>query len=588
MTNTTPGREPIQIVEIQQPLCEHDFGVLPCTASGAADRKCYRTRATCSDPDNFELGDPLILRFAKGEVAEIGIPDAGYLIPSLVSVSTAPTRINLAGANVDASGLGNRALCTIAFQDHPHTDRIVDPYLSGRTWDPLSPDRGSFWSRWAVRNKHRQNALVKIYEGYDGQNLADMQSRSYFIDSLQGPDSAGRVVIKGKDILARLEERKSQAPLASPGVLFEDIDELATSFVVAGAVASDYPIPEGYGAVRIGDEIIYFTSRELTQDGLILSGLTRGADGTVAEAHSVDDVVQRCLVYADEPIGSVLINLLGFFGRIPFMFLDLAQWAQEINEYLGFYRLNAVISDPVSVTQLISEIQVSVGCFLWWDERAAKVRLKAVRGVDTEPPTITDNAHIIAGSFSLKEMPRERISQVWFYYSQRTPVGSLEDESNFDNVFIAADLPSETEEQYGDPSIRKIYSRWINTAALAQTTAVKIISLYVDTPSQVTFEMDAKDREYWIGDSFYISHYLDVDAFGERRLRQWTVTSAEEVVPGERVRYVCADTTLYGRIYVIQEDGAADYDPAATYFNEAFIGDDDGLLSDGTLSARIA
>ncbi len=98
--------------------------------------------------------------------------------------------------------------------------------------------------------------------------------------------------------------------------------------------------------------------------------------------------------------------------------------------------------------------------------------------------------------------------------------------------------------------------------------------------------MDAKDRIFWTGDEVRISHYLDVDQFGERNIAIWTITSAEEVMPGEVIEYELEDTTLYGSISVIQPDGAPDYTPGAD-LTLAYIGDAAGLLSDGTPSARI-
>lgn len=104
MTETTIGREPVQIVEIVQPFCSRTYGVAPCAASGPADRKCYNTRATCQDPENFALSaGGLSLFFAKGTVAERGVPGAPFIFPFLKSVSTQPTRINLSAANPNRS-----------------------------------------------------------------------------------------------------------------------------------------------------------------------------------------------------------------------------------------------------------------------------------------------------------------------------------------------------------------------------------------------------------------------------------------------------------------------------------------------------
>lgn len=586
MTEATVGREPIQIVEILQPLCENEFGVSPCTATGTADTKCYNTRATCQDTANFALGTPLSLFFAKGMVAEAGVSGADYIIPSLVSVSTSPTRINLASANPDAQGLGNRALCSITFQDHAHSDRVVDPYVDGRSWNPLDKSRGSFWTRWLVRNKYRQNIQIRVYEGYAGQALSAMTKRTYFLQSVQGPDSSGRVVMQGKDILARIEERKAQAPVASPGVLNIALDAVTTTVQVANAVTADYP---SSGTIRINDEVMTYSGKSVQSYGLQLTGVTRGTDNTTAAAHDVDDAVQLCLRYTDADVDTVLEDLLTTYGGIDASFLDTTNWSAEYDEYLNSYRVNALITEPVSVSQLVSELQVQCVFYIWWDERDALVKFKSIRGISEAPDTINDEAHILEGSFSLREKPRERASQVWFYYDLIDPTQNPTEASSFARQFVVANLESETAELYGEPSIREIYSRWITTPALAQNTASKIITRYVDVPSEARFRLDAKDRAYWVGDTVLINHYLDVDAFGERRLRQWTIVSAEEVVPGEVVEYVAEDTTLYGKITVIQAPGSADYPGAETApFLAAYIGDNDGLLSDGQPSARVA
>jgi hypothetical protein len=585
MSNTTIGREPIQIVEIQQPFCANTFGSAPCTATGTADTKCYNTRATCQDTANFDRSS-LSLYFAKGMVADMGVSGAPYIIPSLVGVSTSPTKINLASSNRDAQGLGNRALCTITFQDHQHTDRRVDPYVSGRSWNPMVADRGTFWTRWLRRNKYRQNVVIKIYEGYAGEALGAMTVRTYFLQSVSGPDSNGRVVIQGKDVLARIEERKAQAPLASPGLLYAAITDSATSFEVANAVEADYAAS---GTLRIGDEIMTYTSRASSANGVTFSGVTRGTDNSTAAAHDVDDAVQQCLRYTNENTDDIVADLLATYGGISASYLDTANWATEFDTYMVAYRLTTLITEPTGVNELLSELQTQAMFYLWWDERAAKVKFKSIRGVDADPDTLTDSAHILEGSFSLSEAPRERVSQVWIYYNRTDFVKADDDPLAYASQFVVANLEAETDDLYGEKSIRKIFGRWLPTSALAENTASKLITRYVDIPSKLKFRMDAKDRAYWVGDTVKISHYLDVDDYGARRVRQWTITSAEEKVPGEVVEYTAEDTTLYGRIHYVMASGAADYpgyDSAP--FKNCYIGDSSGLLSDGERAGKIS
>ena len=759
MTSTTVGREPIQIVQIDQPLCSREFGVSPCTATGAADTKCFNTRATCQDLTNYrysieggmtansvypffaaipigdldtsndlfwavdlnipaapdgviwEVGsssgsalwvgwnagnlvyragdgttsggsaaafistpatsikgksgtlygqvdvsansvqiwfyDPLAetitsiasntgspftfwatlgdggvgfakggvatgeseiaynglirelriysnevapdfetdftqpLYFSRGNVSEQRISGIPYIIPSLVSVSTSPTKINLAGSNPDAQGLGNRALCSITFQDHPHTDRVVDPYVDGRTYDPYS--RGSFWSKWMVRNKYRTGITIKVYEGYAGQSLSRWAMREYILDKITGPNSSGRVTITAKDLLANAEERKAQAPTASPGELWQDITDTATSFVVVNAVSADYPAS---GTVRIGDELIAYSAVSSSDNRLTFTVTARGTDGTTASEHSAEAQVQACKRYTLQSVDTIIADLLSKYAGIPLQFLDLTTWNAEISRYLPEYLLTTVITEPTSVVRLISEIQEQAGVYIWWDERDQLVKLKAIRGVDSDPDVITDASNILEGSFSLEELPRQRVSQVWFYFDQRDPTQNVEEEANYRSAYIRADLQSE--KAYGQPSIRKIYSRWIESGPLAQSTAARIGARYVDTPRQATFRLDAKDRSFGIGDVFEIDHFLDVDQYGETTRKRWTAISWEEVEPGEVVELVCEDTTLYGRIYFIQSNSEGDYEASDEGSYYGWITDSDGLYSNGDEGARIS
>lgn len=584
MSNATPGREPIQLVEIVQPLCANTYGSAPCTASGTNDERCYNTRATCQDTANYDGSSTLSLFFGKGMVAERGVSGANYIIPSLVSVSTAPTVINLAGSNPDSRGLGNRALCSIVFKDHPHTDRRVDPYVANRSWDPSQ--RGSFWSKWLTRNLYRTAIRVNVYEGYDGEALASMVKRSYFIESVTGPDSNGNVRIEGKDILAKIEDRKAQAPEASPGELLNDLNTTDTTFTAAGAVLADYPAT---GTLRINSELMTYSSRSLGSNGVDFSGVTRATDGTTAAEHSAEDSVQLCVRYTDARVDDIIEDLLETYGGVASSFLDTTNWASEVDSYLSLFLLNTVISEPTSVTDLVSQVQEAAGCYIWWDERDALVKLKAVRGIDAELDTLTAETHILEGSFSLSDLPRERASQVWVYYDHRNFVDSISEPKSYRSLSVFTDLESEGDDQYGEASIRQIFSPWISSGALADTAASKILVRFVDIPARCMFRLDAKDRDYWTGDTVSISHHLDVDAFGERRVRNWTIISAEEVVPGEVVEYTAEDTTLYGRIHYIMANGSADYPGADTApFRNGYIGDASGLLSDGSSAARIS
>lgn len=527
----------------------------------------------------------LPLFFSAGHVADQKVNGVDHITASLVSVGTVPTRMNLSTSNSDATGLGNRAVMTSRFSDHPTTDRIVDPYVNTRLFDPF--EQGSYWSKWLVRNEFRFNTLGVVHEGYVGQPLSEMLSRSYIMTASEGPNGNGDVTLQWKDILAKLEERKAQAPIASNGILVSDVTVGALSLEVQGASSTEY---EASGTIRINDELMTYSGfTEL--DGVFTFTITaRASDGTAAEAHSAEDTVQSCLRITNLTADAIVTLLAVEWAGMPRGYLDtFGTFKSETDDFLAAYILSAVISEPTGVSTLLAELQTQVGFNLWWHERDKLVKMKAVRGVLSEPDLLTDAANIVGGSFSLKDEPKRRISQLWFSYGLHDPTLPLESISSFKQTLIQADLPSEGASQYGEQSIRRIFSRWVDSAALALSTASKIITRYAKTPKTCGFSLDAKDgRIYWVGDVVRISHPRLVDEFGARKISIWTITSAEEKVAGETITYAAEDTTLYGKITVIQANGSPDYQgDGSDPFAAGFIGDNDGLLSDGTVSARI-
>lgn len=520
----------------------------------------------------------ILLRFSHGTVEDRGL--APYVIPALKSVSTVPTRINLSTADRNATGLGNRASVTAQFDDPNHDDLFVDPYIDGRTYDAKS--RGTFWTKWAIRNPYRYNMTMKVYEGYAGEALSAMRQRTYFITDFMGPNQNG-VNIKGIDVLSKIEERKAQAPEASPGTLYADITDSATTFEVSGAVLTDY---EAAGTLRIDDELMTYSSVANSANGIEFTITERGSDGTTAAAHSAAETVQRCVRYTNATVNTIVEDLLVNWGGVPASLLDIyGTFASEVTSYLSGVTLSTVINEPVSVATLLSELQEQGSFYIWWDERDAIIKLRAVRGISEQPPILNADEDLI--EFSVKDLPRSRISQVWFHHGLRTPVSSLKEQINYRYVQIQADLASEGDDQHGEKSVRKIFSRWVNSTAIALSTASKIVTRYADVPREAIFVLDAKDRNLWVGDAIQITHPREIDEFGAPLTRTWTIISAEEHEHGHAVRYTAQDTTLYGTIVKIQAASAADYTPGADP-TLAFIGDENGKLSDGTDCARIA
>lgn len=567
----TFAREPLQVVEIVQPLCSRTFGVSPCDAVGT---KCWNTDATCKFVTALDLTDEIIMRFVApaanrflGEETQItgtdlALEDGDLLwtqdnqtiviegsqsviapfqpstaIPALISVSTAPTVLNVAAGNDDLSPLGLRAVAEVNIKDFPFNDVGFDPYLSDRTYDPLT--QGSFWTKWLARNPFHTGYVMRIYDGYFGDALSQMIKREYFIEKIDASRSSVRIT--AKDVLRKVTDNDLKAPALSNGALSLNLTDVGTSFQAAGAVLADYPAT---GWVRINQEVIAYTSRATVGSNVEFTGLTRGALGTVAAAHNQFDRVQRVLAYIDEPFQNIIYDLLTVWGGIPTAYIDKTAWDQEKLEWRDLYNFTSYISDPVAIQQLVGEVCQQAQSNVWWDERIQRIILRAQRP-NQNPDTITQEGNIISDSVTIEEVAKDRASQVYVYYGLRNPVLNSTDKFSYRAAEALIDV--DKERQYGEPAVKEIFCRWISTAVLARSLGDSYLRRFKDVRKHIRFNLTANDiANFWTGDVANIRHFLFVNPDGSERVAQWLITSAETVEQGGVYAFMAEDNETAG------------------------------------------
>lgn len=574
----TFSREPLQVVEIVQPLCSRTFGTSPCLST--ATQKCFNTDATCTFVTALNLTGQVVMRFVApaanrtfsaldpypaGEILALEDGDTlllenddtleiegfafaygpdtfqpGLAIPALMSVDTSPTVLNVGAGNDDIQPLGLRAVAEVVIKDFPYNDVDFDPYLADRTYDPVA--RGSFWTKWLARNPYHVGFTMRIYDGYFGDPLAAMIKREYSIEKIDATRS--QVRITAKDILRRVTDTNVTAPALSPGALSAALTNSATSFQVAGAVIEDYPAS---GRLRINSEIVLYSARALSGSNVEFTGVTRGQLGTTAAAHSQFDRVQRVVSYVNTPASDIIYDLLTVWGGVPPAYIDKAAWDAEQLEWREIYNFTAYLTDPVLVQKLLGELCQQALVNIWWDERVQKIMYRAQRP-NFSPNTLTQEGHLVSDSVVIEEKPERRASQVRVYYGLRNPTLSLGDKANFANAEAVIDV--DKERQYGEPAVREIFCRWVSTAVIARTLATAYLQRFRDVRRYISFELTAKDIETcWTGDVLQIKHFLRVDATGLELIQPWLITSAETVVQGHRYRFQAEDNESGGLLW---------------------------------------
>lgn len=519
---------------------------------------------------------------------QMGKPtDDIHIIPALKRLRTSGSEVNISGSNRNLEPLGARAFVEMDMYDAPMSDLFTDPYATDRSYDVTTGDRGLFWERLRVREKFgKLGAVVNVYDGYAYQQLASYRKRTYILDRMDLPQRQN-VRLRARDILSLSELRKAQMPEVTTGALEANITAGATSFGTTGHLLTDYP---SSGTVRINDECMTYSAIADDGDGTFtwtISG--RGTDGTTAAEHEASDTLQLCERFDNVPLDDALLRLLNTGAKVARQYLDLDGWADEYESYLASYNMDALITEPTGVNQLLGEMLEQSNAFMWWDERTSKVKLRAMRPVTDVPPLLTDADHFIADSMTFAEKPEERVTQVWVFHDQLDPTVPLDERRNWRKVQASGDLDLQSDDQYGQSSIRRIFARFLPDSGTALQSSSRLLSRYADVTVEATFEVDAKDRAYWVGDVFRISHYRLLDQFGKRdEQRIWIITYAEEIVPGERIRYKAQDATLAGFVVRISGDGQGDHTGDLSDDGlYGFITDDAGLAGDGSEGSKI-
>lgn len=554
---TALGKNPVQFLEITLPRCTRRCGVSPCTGTTNGPTKCYNTLWTCQDKANFVSAD-FIIHTASQRIDELQAVNGLPCFPTLLNTSNSPTEIT------PTKGLGVRASMSASIQDHPYNDINLDHYATERGYNP--EDRGSLWGKIVARWKYFENLKVRQFSGYiDASGIYDVanfRTKTYFLQKVDGPDAGGMVKITCKDPLRWGDKDKAQCPLPSKCKTLVDMTTSTTSFTVSDI--SD--IPAGVEWLRIDKEIMKVISRD---DGTGTFVVTRATMPTwydptamVAETHSTGAGVQWCMLFDGARIDAVIATLLQDYTEVPAAYIDTAQMAAEADVWFSTYYMHALITEPIEVTKLLDEICLHLA-IIWWDERTSKIKLTAVKPAQGTLQRLSDGDNLQADTVQLSYDYDSRISQAWCYYAMRTPIVENENKLfNYSRTQIAADLDTELPDQYGQPAIREILSRWLtkDQQSLAIEITSRLLAEFKNTKSVLTFKVDAKDDSLWTTDFCRVStRYRQTVTGDASSVPCLVMKSAESYNATAEVTYTVREMAATSRCAVIGPDTLFDY-----------------------------
>lgn len=464
-------------------------------ATGSA--KCFNTWATCQDQAHFTRVQNEIMFALAAEYRPLGVE----AIPCIKSVDFTPATIN------PGQDLGSRASLRVTFKDHPTPDTGMagDPYFADRAYNPY--EQGSFWPKFRARQPYLRGEPLVWYQGFVGDDLADMERRTFIVESFDGPSADGTYTLIAHDMLKMLDGDRAQAPFVSAGRLNADITDVQTTAVLSPVgVGATYP-GSGYLAIG-GNEIVSFSR---SGDDLTIA---RPQLGSKASAHKATDKVQIVLDYVSADPADIIRDWMVNFAGVDPAYIPLDEWQAETAAYLK-RTYTGTLAEPKPVAQLVAELMRDCGLSIWWDDLAQLIRLRVLRPIPTEAVRY-DETLMVKGKISISDQQDKRVSQVWVSYGQIDP--TQEDaKANFRATAATVDLASEA--NYGQSKIEKIASRWIPSGGLsaAQRVADMQLSRFATPPRLFKFTLfrDAQTAPQ-LGDGCRISHRTLQDATGAR------------------------------------------------------------------------
>lgn len=578
--------ERIQIVELWQPRCAERFGVSPCTATTGAGPRCYNCWGTCLDRENYSGTGSIAWRFMKPVQALMPLyaRDGEHIqadpLPMLSDVSVRSSKINVGSIRDGEKPLGVTGGCTVTLRDALFDDYVGDYYLADR------PFRGGhFWAKWTARNPFFANMRIRIYEGEVGQTLAEMDQRLYILDNVDGPDSSGKVTLTGVDPLRLTEEKRAQFPRETDMTLSGDLTISATAITIEARSEPDLSDVFGNTVEKyliIGSEIIAYTGYTGADGVWALSGVARGQLGTTAATHSDGDAVQRVGRYHEMDAWDIANDLVINHTEIPDEFVTFADWEAEAAIYLSGYVFSRTVPKPTGVNPLLGELMRDGTFYLWWDERAQQIRLKAVRP-ELPTITITDSESVVAGTIEQRREPDERISRVFVYFNQIDPTKG-DDPTNFRQMRGRVDADVESEDAGAEIRSKTIYSKWITADTQSVELVSRLLSRFGYTPRYLSVTMCG--GEFELGKVAAVTTRVNVDTEGREKTLRWQIIAAQPIRDGEAVQYQLQEFLYQSRRYgTWMADDAPDFldaDEEDRDLRGMWWAGDDGKMSDGS------
>jgi len=554
-------REAFTIIEIildkNDPALDGEF---------ALQADSYGTPKTTDDIRAFTGVDFRTYRYADQQI--FGIDH----FPNLGKVTSNTPEID------PGKSIGFRATATATIQDFICNDAysLPSPYDDRRIV-------GSHFLKLLARN-HVKNRRVRVLRGLDPLNYSESNTtiENYIIDSISFPSENGQVSIKMVDELILAESIKTKLPTISKGVLTTATTPTDTTLAFSSTVTDEYGATSATGYIAIEKEVMSYTV-----DSSTAMTITRGAFGTEAVRHEVDETMQKCIVFDNVNIIDIITQIITDHTDIPASYIPTADFAALKTGDLALYNLTRVIYKQTDVKKVLNELIQLAGLSVYVDIVKSQLTIVSIPDFSLPVVTFNESEHIEQGSVKVTQDYKRQITRQSIFWD-KSDSSESDDTKNYRKSFQVIDGIVEQAADVGTISEPKpLITNWLINSSednqLATSFCQRQVNRFSKIPLVIKFDVDQRyignvtGGVLWLGSVFAINTSRIVDS-GLNNVTttaqcikikpaakdgQWTVTglsytaatpiSADLFISEDKIDYLLTDelTTTEAREYVV-------------------------------------
>lgn len=191
-----------------------------------------------------------------------------------------------------------------------------------------------------------------------------------------------------------------------------------------------------------------------------------------AESESRTGFIEYKAMNPADIMADIIISRLGVDASL----VDLDVFAAERERWLGGWKFDRILTEPLEANQFLNELQVESNSFIVHDGERISFKVFAPPHPGQMVDEWTDRT-FLKDSFALKAGYRDGFcNRVVVYYDYDESGGDRE--GNYESAVIAADAASQSASQWNETSTRTIKSKWIKSHTFNEQPGLDGVKVY--------------------------------------------------------------------------------------------------------------